>query len=701
MPLQTNAPSLPTASSRRQMLVLMSLSTLYHYMYCMMVSSAFSLTPVLGGALMMSAQVATALAHAVAGDRGQGLPRAMRAAGIAFLGFVLLCNLAFLALYPVPMNPYGLWLLFTVVLLLTMRGELARRLVGKVMRRGLGKKAFVCLFALLEILPPLILAWPLFVNLAPVEAWQVLGGFALGSLLEGHGLWRERRLMAAEETPVDTDPQTLSQMAKDLREMNAYHSFQRFHTLILMALQVTLVMMYTFIGLTNEELLNCLLISVALTLILREATDALLRRLKNHRPAATQLLLIGLFLWIYGLALFYGQLELTPKVLMSYLSLGLAVGGVTVSVTCLAEVERQMTSVARYGLENDLQGYERMRAGQTELSILVGQMVALVLLTALCIPAGFWPVDASLETIVAGFRPLMIVPPLLLLVSAVVSVLHFPMNNRYFQKLARFLTLQSEGGENPALKKQLDGVVVQRHKNRFGVKLMMSLLRPWYYHKVIGKENTAGYEDGSMILICNHGELYGPIVANLYVPISFRPWVLSHMMEKEAIVEHMYQGTMVRQRWLPEKWKKPLLRSICPLLIWIFNSIEGIPVYRGQPRELIKTFRITVEAMQAGDNILLFPENGEDHAEGEKGYVQEGVGQLYTGFAILGQMYYARTGKRAVFVPVYASKKMRTLTLGQGIVYNPEAPANEEKLRIVGELQGSMQGMYEKEKDAE
>ena len=101
------------------------------------------------------------------------------------------------------------------------------------------------------------------------------------------------------------------------------------------------------------------------------------------------------------------------------------------------------------------------------------------------------------------------------------------MNNRHFEKLKRFLNLS--GQDNPALKKQLDEVVVARHKNRFGVKLIVLLLRPLYYHRVLGRENAAGFEDGSLVLVCNHGELYGPIVTNLYVPISFRPWCISSM----------------------------------------------------------------------------------------------------------------------------------------------------------------------------
>ena len=46
------------ASSRRVMLVLMSLSTIYQYMYSSLFSSALGMLPVFGGAMFMSARMA-------------------------------------------------------------------------------------------------------------------------------------------------------------------------------------------------------------------------------------------------------------------------------------------------------------------------------------------------------------------------------------------------------------------------------------------------------------------------------------------------------------------------------------------------------------------------------------------------------------------------------------------------------------------
>jgi hypothetical protein len=683
----------PWVSSRRAMLVMMSLSTLYNYLYSMSVGNAYGLLPILGGALFMSGAVASTYTRTFLGKKRKTLPRRLRVTGTVLLVVMLLFSLAVFTVYPIFSATPAVWALFAVVLALTMRAIFARRLVTHRMQRHIGRTAFILLYTALQIIPAGVVALLLFTSLPATIAWQTLGGYGLSVLLETYNLWRERRTLAQEHSEDITDPQAVEQTAVELRSLHAYGAYQRMHLLILIALQVTLVMVYTFIGITSEAIIICLALTVGCTITLREVTDWILTHLKRRRPAILQLLLIGLFLWVYSLVLFYRQLANMPNLLLSYLTLGLCSSGLSVTVTCLAQMELEMTDVAEYGLQNHMAGYDQIRAVYTEVAILLGQMVALLLLAILCLPAvGLNWKTLDFTVLFKSFRPLMVVPPLLLLASAIISVLHFPMNNRHFEKLRRFLTLRD--GDNPALKRQLDEVVVKKHKNRFGVKLILLLLRPLYYHKVRGLENAAGHEDGTMVLVCNHGELYGPVVTNLYMPISFRPWCISSMMEKDVIVRYIYENTLVRQKWLPKCLKMPLTQLLCPLCLWVLNSLEAIPVYRSNPRELIKTFRLTIEAMQAGDNILVFPERGEAEAPGQKGYVTEGVGDLYTGFAMIAPAFYQRTHKRAVFVPIYASKHLRTLTFGQCVEYNPNAPATQEKLRIVNELTSRMAALY-------
>lgn len=684
-------------ASRRVMLAMMSLSSLYAFMYCMMACNAFGLLSVFGGALYLCGRVAATLAQIFAGEQKKYLVGKVRALVVSILCGMLLCSLLLLAVYPGQPDEKGVWILFAMVLTLTMRGVLARRLA---LLRRTGRIS-VCrmrwLYAALHVLPLAAVGALLLLALPIDPAWQTLLGFALSSVMESYSLWREQDGLMLEADDPDVDEAAVRLMSGELHAVNAYTAYQRMHLLILMALQVTLVMVYTFIGLTTEELLWCMGISVLCTLSMRELTDFVLAHLKRRKPATLQMLLVGLFLWMYGLALFYRELGAKTSLVLMYLNLALCCSGMSIVVTCLASVEQQMTDVAEFSLNNHMSGYAKMRAISTEMAILLGQMVGLALLTVLSFSSDTAPnaMPADLTAAVARFKPLVVVPALLLLVAATISVLNFPMNTRHFDKLDRYLT---EETDNPALKKQLDSVVVKRHKNRFGVKIIIALLRPLYYHKVVGKENLAGYEDGTMLLVCNHGELYGPVVTNLYIPISFRPWVMSNMMEPDVVVQYVYDNTVSRQKWIPGCLKKPLTKLICPLFLWIFRSIEAIPVYRGQPRELLKTFRMTVEAMQAGDNILIFPENAEEHAPGETGYAREGVGELYTGFAMVAPAYYAKTKKTPVFIPIYASKNLRTLTFGKGIPYDVKAPQTEEKLRVVNLIQQSMLSLYEDEK---
>ena len=679
------------------MLVMMSLPTLYNYLYSMAVSGEYTLSPIFGGALFMSGAAASAYAQTYLGERRKSLTKRTRVLGTLLLLLMFLISLILWVVYPFFSRISHFWELSAVALVLTVRGMLSRGLIGSVMRGRIGKTAFTAIFSALQALLTGALAVLFFLTLPRSTAWYMLGGYALSVLLEGHTQWRDRRSIAMENRPEPLSKETAEHIATELRQMNAYSVYQRMHTLILIALQTTLVMVYTFIGITTQEMISCLAISVGCTIIMREATDFVLSRLKRRRPAVLNLLLIGLFLWFYALTLFYRMIADGTSLLMTYLTLGLCSAGLSISVTSLAQMEREMTAVAQYRLHDHMQGYGSMRAVNTELSILAGQLVALLLLAALCLPAGVNFKTLEFTQIVQSFRPLMALPPLVLTLAAFLVVLRFPMNNRHFLKLKRFLTLQDE--DNPALKQQLDTVVVHKHKNRFGLKIIIFFLRFLMPHKVIGKEHLQGLEDGTVVLVCNHGEVYGPVAATLHVPISFRPWGMSEMMDKTVIVDYLYRNTAVRQAWCPNFMKMPLTKMFARFFLWTFKSLEAIPVYRNNPRALIKTFRLTINAMQAGDNLLIFPERGENAKVGERGYAEAGIGDLYTGFAMIAPALYQKTHKAAVFVPTYASKKLKTLTFGASVVYNPKAPMNEEKLRIVDALQASIEAIVADEEE--
>jgi len=171
--------------------------------------------------------------------------------------------------------------------------------------------------------------------------------------------------------------------------------------------------------------------------------------------------------------------------------------------------------------------------------------------------------------------------------------------------------------------------------------------------------------------------------------------VMSELTQEPLeVAQYVYKWSISPIKWLGRAgwW---LARLIGPVAVWAMRQFEAIPVYRNKPRELMTTFRRSVEAMEAGDNLLIFPEN-PDAIAGE-GYAHGKMGELFRGFPMLAQVYFNRTGKRCRFLPMYAHQGSRTLSFGTPILYDPDNDAIAERDRIVEEAQKQMEALYQRE----
>lgn len=673
-----------------------ALSDLYAYMYCMMVSSALVDMPILGGALYMCGQVAMVFSSVCTPPLRNYYSPKLRAWTGVICGTMLLLNLALLVFYPIALEDARIWMLFGIILLFFLRKMLGRRFIRRCFLREKLEKRFAAMYAMLYLLSILVAAALLLPFISPIQAGQLLGGFVLVSAMEAYSQLKDRAEQYALMEPMPQEEYT--SLRNTLGKVNAYTSYQSLSTCILIALEITMVLMYTFLAVTGEQLLKCMLVCVCCTFVAREAAEWFLRRReRKHAADPTLLLLVGLFLWIYSLTLFGSAMESrAPQSPEAYFSLILCSMGVTLCLTVLMRMERTMIQVVEFSAGNDQGGYKKMRRAGGELATLIGGMIALCALTALCFAAGK-DLPRNAPEFAARFQPLLTIPAMLTVFGALLGALRFPLSQRYMEKLNRFLRLRQEGEENPALERQLEKVVVNPHRQPFFVNGVKAFLRPFFRHTLQGTENIIEDVNNPLVFLCNHGELYGPVVAMLNIPVPVRPWTISEIsVDKDEMAAYVYKYTIKRQRWLPECLKMPVAKMLGPISVWAMGCLESIPVFRNKPRNLINTFRMSVEAMQAGDNLLIFPENPNAAGEGH-GYERQGLGELFSGFAMLAPIYYNKTGKCCRFIPVFAHQKMRTMTFAPIITYDPDREPNAERDRIVGELQASMRAMYEAE----
>lgn len=676
-----------------------AMGDLYAYIFCMLVSRMLVDMPIFGGALYMSGRVAMAFYGSFMRDHSAFLPKRVQDWRRAMLVLLLLVNLCVLVIYPIQLDSPSLWILFALVLVMLLRDAFTLRLVRLSVHQGMEEKRFVLLLCGVQLLHLLVMAAIFLYNLSMEEGLFLLGCYALCSGMAVYGQLKERTYMRAMDAAAQ--PEQVQKTHETLSRANAYTSYEKLSALILIALEMTLVLLYTYMAATAKQMLGYMILAVACTLISREAAEYTLRRReKRGKPNdPTNLMLAALLLWLYGLIVF--NRSIGAQVLQHgyvFISLGLCTAGASICATCMGRMEQAMAAVARFTADDGTPGFQQMRTAIVEFAILLGQMLALVTLTALCFATGKdLPRDVS--QLAARFQPLMVLPAMLTVLSALLSVLKFPLSTRHMQKLSRFLRLKEAGGDNPALRRQLEGVVVQRRSQPFFIRALMALLRPFFRHELKGAENIQPDDDNPIVFLCNHGELYGPIACMLNIPVPIRPWSISEMVvDKDEVAAYVHKYTISRQKWLPERLKWPIANLIGPLSVWAMGQLESIPVYRNKLRELMKTFTLSVEAMEAGDNLLIFPEN-PDGVEQGKGYERAGIGEMFRGFAMLAPIYYNKTGKRCRFLPMFAHKNARTLSFGTPITYDPDTPPNEERDRIVDAMIQQMQEMAQREEE--
>lgn len=675
MALAKPDPGVPAAAGLLRTDGLRSFSPLFDYLFCLLASTVLVRQPLLGGALLMVAQVSDMALRLMRRPYLTALSRPWRVWGLVMTGLSALVSLGLILIYPLGVDLPYLWVLFCVVLLVKGRSLAASRLNRVLVQRGvkpvqravrLGELVLVFLAALAALL---------FLSQPTDTAWYLLGGFTLTSALEGITLYAARpRLMSFEAEAALQERRQLSHVA-------AYRSFRRMAGIMVIALQVSMLLGYTLIGTTAGDLLLLMGIAFVSTYLPSRLSRRWLILRRGRGRDSANALLGGLALWLAGLV-FLGLHIHRQQPVWAFFALALTTAGTAAAMSALESLDASMEDVVRFALNKEPGlGEDSVRTLQTAFSSMMGQMVTLIGLGLLLFFPGAREGNPALIP-----QPTLLIPAAALVAAALLSAMRFPLVKRHRDKLKAFLMLKENGETNVALQKQLEDVVIQVSRRKLGIKLVILLLRPFFYCKLVGKEQVKLDPDTACVFTCNHSEIFGPVVTNLFIPFTFRPWVISEMAVMEETAEYLYTYTFKRQKWLPESLKRPLSRFVTPPLNWIMASIECIPVYRNRPRDLINTFRDSAAAMEAGDNLLIFPEDPNDPSLKENGYVREGVGPFFKGFVNVAQIYYRRTGKCAQFYPLYADKRRRRLTFGKPIRYNPDNTPVVEQERVSSHL---------------
>lgn len=199
------------------------------------------------------------------------------------------------------------------------------------------------------------------------------------------------------------------------------------------------------------------------------------------------------------------------------------------------------------------------------------------------------------------------------------------------------------------------------------LKALLKLIYPKI--EVMGEENLP---KEPAIIVGNHSQMNGPIMAELYYPRRRYTWCAGEMLELRQVpsysFEDFWSDKPKRSRW----FYKIASYIIAPLAVCIFNNAHTIGVGRGG--KVVKTFKESVKAMEWGADIIIFPEENLPY--------NNVIYDFQKGFTDLARLYHKRTGKEAQFVPVYVAPKLKKLYIGTPTKFSADCDAAEEQERV-------------------
>ena len=190
---------------------------------------------------------------------------------------------------------------------------------------------------------------------------------------------------------------------------------------------------------------------------------------------------------------------------------------------------------------------------------------------------------------------------------------------------------------------------------------------------------------GPCVFICSHHNLHGPITSLTWLPFPVHPWVLNVFFDRESCRKQYAEYTFSKRFGM-----KPWLANLCAdvtsgAVSAIVRSTGAIPVWRGSSR-LPETFRESMEALKNGESLLIFPDvaySGEN----------EGIGEIYEGFLLLGRMYGRETNQSLAFIPLHLDYEKKRILEGAPVLYDPTQPPKEERKRAAAALTGEINAM--------
>lgn len=231
----------------------------------------------------------------------------------------------------------------------------------------------------------------------------------------------------------------------------------------------------------------------------------------------------------------------------------------------------------------------------------------------------------------------------------------------------------SQAKKKPAFFKFIRGVIRCGYKER----------------KFIGLENLAQpvgidlLSSEPRIIVGNHAQMHSPAIMEMMFPTKKYMWCIGEIMDKKAVRQYMFDDFWSRKPKSSHWFYKMLASILGPIAYYLFNNADTIAVHKDS--RLISTYKETMQRLEEGYNVVIFPEKHEPY--------NEIINEFQPGFPDVARLYYARYKKCVSFVPMYNAVNLDTVTFGTPIKYDPNLDYKTQREAIITHLKSEITRM--------
>lgn len=207
--------------------------------------------------------------------------------------------------------------------------------------------------------------------------------------------------------------------------------------------------------------------------------------------------------------------------------------------------------------------------------------------------------------------------------------------------------------ENKKKEKEIKWSLPKKRQPVF--KAFKWLVSPFFHVKNI--EYLGGELPEKCIIIANHNNKKGPMVYERSLPIRHATWGAYQMLGSYKMRFRYLREVLYIQKNGIKKGKatfKAMIEAIFSRII--YKGMKILPSY--PDARFRKTLHYSMQCLEAGIAVSMYPEDSNE------GYFDE-MKHFFSGFVMLAEQYYKKTGEDIPVYPMYYGRKKKKIVVGK------------------------------------